>query len=174
MIQEKSWFKAVMKISDAYNKAINFVCVVLLTVQIISILIMVFGRYVFRSAPQWTEQVALFCMIWFAMCSIALAVRKDSHVKMEVIDSIVSPKGLLFFKAFGMLCTAIFGYIMVRYGIDMVKLTWTTLLSAFRIPTGMLYLSAVVGGVFMVTNAIVYCIEMFVKFHDDNLKKEEA
>lgn len=172
MIQEKSWYKTIIKISDFYNSIINFICVVLLTAQTVAIITMVIGRYCFGKVPQWTEQFALFCMIWFAMFSIALAVRTDSHVKMEVVDNLVSPHTLMYFKLFGNLCTAAFGVILVVYGIDITKLTWTTMLSAFRIPLGMQYFSAVAGGFFMVTNAIVYCVEMFVKYHDEQLLKE--
>lgn len=174
MIQEKSWYRAVMKISGVYNSMINLCCVALLTIQVICILIMVSGRYVLHRIPQWTEQFALFCMVWFAMFSIALAVRDDSHVKMEIIDSLISPKVLLYFKLFGNICTAVFGYVMVYYGIGMTTLTWSTKLSAFRVPTGLMYFSAVAGGVFMITNAVVYCIEMFARFYDNGRQKEEG
>lgn len=113
MIQEKRWYQGIMKVSKLYNSVINFICVVLLTAQAVSILTMVAGRYIFNKVPPWSEQFALFCMIWFAMFSIALAVRDDSHVKMEVIDTLVSPKALLGFKLFGNICTMVFGIIMV-------------------------------------------------------------
>ena len=174
MIREKAWYKAVLKIADIYNKIINFFCVVLLTAQTVSILIMVFGRYIFNHVPRWSEQFSLFCMIWFAMFSIALAVRDDSHVKMEVVDNIVSPKTLLGFKLFGMLCNTVFGLIMVIYGIKLSILTWPTRLSAFRVSVGLQYFSAVAGGFFMITNAIVFCIEMFVNYHDDHLNGKEV
>lgn len=173
MIQEKRWYRDIIKISNLYNSVINFICVVLLTAQTVSILIMVAGRYIFSKVPAWTEQFALFCMIWFAMFSIALAVRDDSHVKMEVIDTLVSPKALLGFKLFGNICTMVFGIVMVIFGVKISELTWATKLSAFRVPTGLQYFSAVAGGLFMVTNAIVYCIEMFAKYHDENSGKEE-
>lgn len=172
MIQEKNWYRGVMKTAKIYNALINFICVVLLTAQTLSILIMVGGRYIFNKVPAWSEQFALFCMIWFAMFSIALAVRDDSHVKMEVVDSLVSPKALLGFKLFGNICTMVFGIIMVIFGVKISELTWATKLSAFRVPTGLQYFSAVAGGFFMITNAIVYCIEMFVKFHDEHAEKE--
>ena len=161
-----------MKISDRYNAFINFICVVLLTAQVVSILIMVAGRYFFSKVPVWSEQFSLFCMIWFAMFSIALAVRDDSHVKMEVVDMLVTPKILLGFKLFGNLCTLAFGVIMVIFGTKISALTWSTKLSAFRVPSGLQYFSAVAGGLFMITNAIVYCIEMFARFHDENKSRE--
>lgn len=174
MIQKKSWYQAVLKIANVYNSVINFICVVLLTAQAISILIMVGGRYIFSKVPPWSEQFALFCMIWFSMFSIALAVRTDAHVKMEVIDNLVSPKTLLGFKIFGNICTMIFGVIMVVFGVKISALTWGTMLSAFRVPTGLQYFSAVAGGLFMITNAIVYCVEMTAKFYDEQAGKEDA
>ena len=172
MIQQKPWYRAVMKFSDITNAIINFFCVVLLTAQTIAILIMVFGRYIFNKVPQWSEQFALFCMVWFAMFSIALAVRDDSHVKMEVIDNFVSKKALLYFKLFGCICTVAFGLVLVVYGVPLVKLTWGTKLSAFRIPTGLQYCSALAGGLFMITNAVIFCIEMFARYHDEEVGKE--
>ena len=174
MIKENSWYKKILSIAEIYNKIINFLCVILLTAQTISILIMVFGRYIFNHVPKWSEQFALFCMIWFAMFSIALAVRDDSHVKMEVIDNIVSESTLRFFKLFGMLCNTVFGFVMVYWGMKLVILTWPTKLSAFRISTGIQYFSAVAGGFFIITNAIVFCIEMFVNYHDAHLNEKEA
>ena len=67
MIQEKNWYKNVMKISDIYNSIINFICVTLMCAQTVSIIVMVFGRYIFNKVPQWTEQFALFCMILFGI-----------------------------------------------------------------------------------------------------------
>ncbi len=172
MIQEKRWYQIIMKIADRYNAIINFICVVLLTAQIVSILVMVAGRYFFGKVPPWSEQFALFCMIWFAMFSIALAVRDDSHVKMEAVDMLVSPKTLLWFKLFGNLCTLVFGIIMVIFGTRISMLTWSTMLSAFRVPSGLQYFSSVAGGLFMITNAIVYCIETCAKFYDGSAGKE--
>ena len=149
MIQEKNWYKNVMKISDVYNSIINFICVTLMCAQTVSIIVMVFGRYIFNKVPQWTEQFALFCMIWFAMFSIALAVRSDSHVKMEVVDKWASPAVLLGFKIFGNLCTMAFGIVLVIQ-----------------------YFSSVAGGFFMITNAIIYCIEITAKFIDEKKSKE--
>ena len=172
--REKPWYRAVIKASDICNAIINFICVVLLTAQVVAILIMVFGRYFFNSVPNWTEQFALFCMVWFAMFSIALGVRTDSHIKVDVVDGWVSPGGLLWFKLFGNLCVIVFGCIMVYYGMFMTKLAWPTLLSAFRIPSGLQYFSAVAGGLFMVVNAIVCCVELVVMFRDGERAKERG
>ena len=145
MIREKAWYRLILRIADIYNKIINFICVILLTAQTISILVMVFGRY-----------------------------RDDSHVKMEVVDNLVSKEVLLGFKLFGMLCNIAFGVIMVVFGTKLSILTWPTKLSALRISTGIQYYSSVAGGFFIITNALVFCVEMLVNHHDDKLGEKEA
>lgn len=164
MMQEKKWYQAVIKISDLYNKVVNLICVILLTLQTVTILIMVAGRYIFNHVPAWSEQGALFCMIWFSILSISLAVRTDSHVKMEAVDRIVSPSVLRYFKLFGSGCSIAFGFILVYYGTKLSILTWPNKLSALRIPMGAQYFSAVAGGGFIILNALVYSIEMLAKY----------
>lgn len=170
MMQEKEWYRTVMKVSDIYNKIINLICVVLLTLQTVVILIMVAGRYIFNNTPAWSEQSALFFMIWFSILSISLAVRTDAHVKMETVDKLVSPGVLRYFKLFGSACCIVFGIILVRYGVNLTILTWSNRLSALRIPVGAQYFSAVAGGVFIILNAIVYSIEMLAKYEYEQKK----
>lgn len=170
MISEKGWYKTLIKASDVCNAVINFCCVALLTAQTLAIIMMVVGRYIFNKVPAWTEQFAIFCMVWFAMFSIALGVRNDAHVKVEVVDAFASPKVLVGFKLFGCLATMIFGFIMVRYGVALSQMTWKSMLSAFRVPVGLQYASAVAGGMFMLFNGIVYSVELIAK---EQQKKEE-
>lgn len=172
MISEKKWYKALLKVSDVCNAIINFCCVTLLTAQTIAIIVQVIGRYVFNKVPAWVEQFAIFCMVWFAMFSIALGVRKDSHVKMELVDSFASPKVLVGFKLFGCVMTMVFGFLMVRYGLTLSQMTWSSMLSAFRVPVGAQYFSAVAGGFFMLFNGIVYCIELLAGEQEKKINGE--
>lgn len=172
MISEKGWYKALIKVSDVCNAIINFCCVVLLTAQTLAIIMMVFGRYFFNKVPAWTEQFSIFAMVWFAMFSIALGVRNDAHVKVELVDAFASPKVLMGFKLFGCLATMVFGFIMVRYGVALSQMTWKSMLSAFRVPVGLQYASAVAGGLFMLFNGIVYSVELIANAQKNKLEGE--
>ena len=155
--------KGFSRLADVVNQVINAVCVVLLTVQLIAIIVMVFGRYFFRHVPAGTEQLALFCLVWFAMLSISLSVRDDYHVKMEVIDKLVGPKNVIWFQLFCALVTAAFGVIMVVYGRQICAITSMSKLTGTKIPTSWLYGSAVFGGCCMVFNCIVFAVEALTK-----------
>ena len=162
------WF---IRFCDLMDKIINFICVLLLTLQTVAIVVMVFGRYIFNFVPAGTEQLALFCLVWFAMLSISLSIRDDSHVKMEVIDHLVGEKNVIWFQYFCALMTAVIGFILVRYGMDIVKLTATIKLTGFRVPTSWLYLSAVVGGATMMLNCVCFVIEKSMKrFGKENVQ----
>ena len=151
-----------MDVDQEYKSAARR-SVVLLTVQLIAIIVMVFGRYFFRHVPAGTEQLALFCLVWFAMLSISLSVRDDSHVKMEVIDKLVGPKNVIWFQLFCALVTAAFGVIMVVYGRQICAITSMSKLTGTKIPTSWLYGSAVFGGCCMVFNCIVFAVEALTK-----------
>ena len=158
-----NFLRCFSRLADVVNQAINAVCVVLLTVQLLAIIVMVFGRYFFRHVPAGTEQLALFCLVWFAMLSISLSVRDDSHVKMEVIDKLVGPKNVIWFQLFCALVTAAFGVIMVVYGRQICAITSMSKLTGTKIPTSWLYGSAVFGGCCMVFNCIVFAVEALTK-----------
>jgi len=151
--------KLFSRVADVVNQIINAVCVVLLTVQLIAIVVMVFGRYFFKYVPPGTEQIALFCLVWFAMLSISLSVRDDSHVKMEVIDNIVGKKNVIWFQLFCALMTAIFGVILMSYGRQICAITRTSKLIGTSIPNSWLYGSAIAGGACMVFNCVVFFVE---------------
>ena len=51
MHEKHSFYSVVNKTSKIVNEITNFICVVLLTAQVISILIMVGGRYIFHNSP---------------------------------------------------------------------------------------------------------------------------
>jgi len=60
---------------------------------------------------------------------------------------------------------------MVRYGIALSQMTWKSMLSAFRVPVGLQYSSAVAGGLFMLFNGIVYCLELIAR--EQTVRKEK-
>lgn len=151
------------RVVDAVEKTISTICVAFMTLQVISIIVMVFGRYFFRYVPRGSEEFALFCMVWFSLLSISLSIRDDSHIKMEIMDFLVPPDKIKFFQYFSSIMIFVFSIYMVVYGIGLVKLTWPCIMSGFRISEGWLYMSVPVSGVFMALSSLVFFIEKWRK-----------
>ncbi len=134
-----------------------------MTMQAIAIIVMVFGRYFFNYVPAGTEQFALFCLVWFAMLSIALSIRDDSHVKMELVDLWLKPTQVVWFKYLAAACTLLFSYVLIRYGYAVCQLTAPVLLNGFRVPSSWLYAAAPISGVCVALNTLCYIIETIAK-----------
>jgi len=91
-------FNTIDKIKPAYDVAYNvvlFVCKLLLVADILITTMAVAGRFIpFIPDPAWTEEVVLTCMAYMTVLSAALAIRKNSHIRMTAFDRYL-PKHLL-------------------------------------------------------------------------------
>ena len=126
----KKWFDI---LEGWVERLINAICVGAITIQVIAILIMVFGRYFFSYVPMGTEELALFCMVWFSLLSISLSVRDDTHVKMEIVDKFLPGKAVRCIKVCSGIVVMVFALLMIGYGITLVRLVSGTVMSAMRI-----------------------------------------
>lgn len=162
-MQKSSVYAKLCKFADSLHKIINFVCVSLLSLQVVAILVMVFGRYVFKRVPLGTEEFALFCMVWFSILSISLSIRDDSHIKMEIMDLLVKSDKIIFFQIFSAISTFVFAIFMILDGSKLVKLTARSKMSGFRISLGALYFVLPVAGVCMCYLSLMFFLDKIME-----------
>ncbi|MFT9495060.1 TRAP transporter small permease [Anaerosolibacter sp.] len=83
-------FNTIDRMKPAYDVAYKFVlflCKILLIVDILITSMAVAGRYIpFIPDPAWSEEVVLTCMAYMAVLSAALAIRRNSHIRMTAFD----------------------------------------------------------------------------------------
>ena len=91
-------FNTIDKIKPAYDvvyKIVLFTCKLLLVVDILITTMAVAGRFIpFIPDPAWSEEVVLTAMAYMTVLSAALAIRKNSHIRMTAFDRYL-PKHLL-------------------------------------------------------------------------------
>lgn len=91
-------FATLDKIQPVYEwvyKIVMFLCKLLLVADVLITTMAVLGRYVpFIPDPAWSEQVVLTLMVYMAVLSASLAIRKGSHIRMTAFDGRL-PKGLI-------------------------------------------------------------------------------
>lgn len=94
-----SFFEKVDKIKPAYDAIYSFVlllCKLLLVIDILITSMAVAGRFVpFIPDPSWSEEVVLSAMSYMAVLSAALAIRKNSHIRMTAFDKYLPEKALI-------------------------------------------------------------------------------
>ncbi len=116
----KAVFKIADKIKPFYDlmyKAILFICKVLLVVDILITGFAVAGRYVpFIPDPAWSEEVVLSCMVYMAVLSAALAIRRNSHIRMSALDRYLPKRLIIALDLFSDIAVMVLGFVMIFVG----------------------------------------------------------
>ena len=107
----------------------------------------VFGRFVLNNSPSWGEELALLCMVYMSMISAALAIRKDTHIRMTVIDLFLPEKVVNFFKGMAQVMIFCFSWFMIIYGWQFAQLMGRSMMTGLRVKSMYLYLAIPIAGV---------------------------
>ena len=117
-----AFFRALEKIRPVYDwtyKILMFVCKLLLIGDILITAWAVAGRYIpFITDPHWSEEIVLTLMVYMAVLSATLAIRKGAHIRMTAFDTYLPKKVLMVSDILADLAVLILGIFLVKYGIQ--------------------------------------------------------
>lgn len=102
---------------DVVNNIVMLICKILLIADILITSMSVIGRYVpFVPDPAWSEEVVLTCMAYMAVLSAALAIRKNSHIRMTAFDRYLPKKLLITLDIVADIAVLVLAIIMIIIG----------------------------------------------------------
>lgn len=162
-----------MMLEKIFNGIFSFVesvCKVMICIQIISVTIVVIGRYVFNITPAWGEELTLFCLVWMCLTGAALPLRNNGHLQMTLIDRFCSPKELNIIEIVGDILIAVFSIVVFISGVVTTRQVSRTLLYGIRISKGFLYLAVPVSMLLF----LLALTEKYYKRFKELKKKGEA
>ena len=118
-------FKILRKLRPLYDwtdKIIMFICKLLLIADIGITSMAVAGRYIeWIPDPAWSEQMVLTFMVYMAVLSATLAIRRRAHIRMTSFDDYL-PKGLVkFLDLISDVAVLALGIVMLVYGIKVCQ-----------------------------------------------------
>ena len=121
----RGFFKAVSKIKPLYDltdKLVMLICKLLLIADIAITSMSVAGRYIeWIPDPAWSEQMVLTFMVYMAVLSATLAIRKRAHIRMTAFDDYL-PKGLVkWLDLLSDIAVLALGVVMLVYGIKVCQ-----------------------------------------------------
>ena len=120
-------FKKLEKIKPVYDwtyKIMLFICKLLLIGDIVITSVTVAGRYFpFFTAPHWGEEMVLTLMVYMAVLSATLAIRKRSHIRMTAFDKYLPKKMLLVLDLLADIAVLALGVVLLIEGLDVIKPT---------------------------------------------------
>jgi TRAP-type C4-dicarboxylate transport system permease small subunit len=113
----------------------------------------VFSRYVIGKTPAWGEEAALLCMVWFGFISMALGVRDNLHISIDVFDRILPYSFKYWTDWFKRILILAFGIFMLIEGLNMSEVALGNDLPGMGISSAFLYAIVPLAGI-----AIIYYI----------------
>lgn len=74
-----------------YDKLEEYVLVGSLGVTVSLVFLQVIMRYVFNNSLYWSEELTRYIFIWQIWLGASIGLREKKHIKVEVLESILSP-----------------------------------------------------------------------------------
>jgi TRAP-type C4-dicarboxylate transport system permease small subunit len=129
----------------------------------ITIPITVFSRYVLRNTPIWTDETALFSLVWASMLGAGVGLRKGYQVGIRsLVEKAPKPIGTAMEIA-GYLFMFIFLGLMVYFGLRQTITNTRQLSAAMRLPMAIPYAALPTGFAIMFLFTVEEALGFFVR-----------
>jgi TRAP-type transport system small permease protein len=133
---------AVYRLLLEYAKIVLLIIILIVSAQVIS-------RKFLGTSIRWSEEVALFLMVWMAFIAMAIGVERHLHIAIEMFARLLPEKIQKIIQKINDIVTFWFGAILLIYGCRLVAITMTSTLPATQWPSGLMYLMMPVSGIFI-------------------------
>lgn len=134
----------------------EYILVILSVVMTIVIFLQVIMRYVFQNSLIWSEELAIYCFIWIVFIGTSYAVKKNTHIKIDVILIPFKEKGKDVFYIISQFIFLVFAVFLLINGYQIVEqlMEWNEESPAMRLPMWMVFISAPLGMLLIIIRII--------------------
>lgn len=146
------------------DKYIEELLLVLLAATMVTVVFtQVFMRFVLSYSLPWSEELARYCFIWIVYIGISYGVKKQRHIKVEVIHMLLKGRSKYYLGIFSNLIFLCFAVFLVVGGFDVAKrlLDFGQLSPALGMSMSVVYLATPVG---MFLTSIRILQQLFLQF----------
>lgn len=131
---------------------------VIVAALVLDVLWGVISRFVLGSPSRWTEEVAIFLLIWLSLLGAAVAFRRRQHLGVDYFVGKLDPGAAKLLRIVTVLIVALFASWVMIYGgavlvVDTLRAGQRT--PALGILMGYVYLAVPLSGVFFV----LFCLD---------------
>lgn len=152
-------FRAIKKILD---RSLELLVIVVMVVLVVDVLWQVFTRFILKDPSTWSEELAVFMLIWVSLLGAAVALNRGAHLGIDYFVGKLPPRKRLYTEIFAFLCVALFSFtVMILGGIELVRSTLRLgqQSPALGIQVGYVYLAVPISGFFLVLYSVIGLVE---------------
>lgn len=145
------------------------ICMVILTCIVFADVIL---RYIFKQGFSWTQEISTLMLVWFSLIGMAIGVLEKIHINIEMF-TVKMPKSVIHVLDFiNYLLIAVFGGLMVYFGISIMNMTKLSTMPATKLPSSVLYIILPLSGILVLLNAILVAAKQDQKIFPENRKED--
>ena len=152
----------VRTIKTVLDRSLEVLVMVVVAVLVLDVLWQVFTRFILNDPSTWTEELAVFLLVWVSLLGAAVALGRGAHLGIDYFVGKLPERMRLATEVFVFFCIAAFSFlVMVVGGIDLV---WSMLelgqpSPALNVQMGYVYLAVPISGFFLTLYAIIGLVE---------------
>ena len=124
-----------------------FVMVIIMVYQVIL-------RYVFSNSNSWSEEVTRYLIIFNVMMASALAVRRNSHLQIDILINCFSPRLKRIFTIGATLAGIVFLVLLFQYSLQLCAQAASNISPGVGISMSVPYAAMPIGIVLMILTSI--------------------
>ena len=132
----------------------EYLLVVLMVVEVVVVFAQVVTRYVFHSPLAWSEELARYLFIYDVMIGAAIAIRRNSHLQIDILINLMNPKVRTILTIIATLAGMVFMVFLLSYSITLVQTGSRTMSAGLGIPMSIPYSCMPVGIVLMLLTSL--------------------
>ena len=141
------------KFLDVLEKVEKAILAVTVGIMVIIIAYQVIMRYIFAHANSWSE-LARYLFIYDVMIGAAIAIRRNSHLQIDILINLMKPKVRTILTIIATLAGMVFMVFLLSYSITLVQTGARTMSAGLGIPMSIPYSCMPVGIVLMLLTSI--------------------
>jgi len=154
------------KVSRLAERIVQLTLVGMVAIMTVIIIIQVFMRYLFLYSLSWSEEVARYLMIWVCFLGASLALKHGFHIGVEFVLNRIPEKMRDWVNLAAKMGMLLF---LVYFTIGGFRVSWAVRdqdSPALLFSMAYAYLSAPVGGFFMIIQLMNLLVEDWVKIKE--------
>ena len=149
---------ALRTVKTVLDRSLEVLVMVVVAVLVLDVLWQVFTRFVLGDPSTWTEELAVFLLVWVSLLGAAVALNRGAHLGIDYFVGKLPDRTRLATEVVVFLCVAAFSLlVMVVGGIQLVAgtLELEQISAAMHVKMGYVYLAVPISGSFLTLYALI-------------------
>ncbi len=162
------------KCNDGIAKGASVLLVIAMAIIAITIPITVFSRYVLKNTPIWTDETALFSLVWASMMGAAVGLRKGYQIGIRTLIE-KTPKAVsAVLEALGFVFMFVFFAVLIYFGVKQTLFNTRQLSAAMRLPMAIPYAALPLGFAIMLLFTLEEALTFIARLRGRPLDSPES